>query len=108
MVTGSGFRRKTLWVAAVAAILIALWSFADWLERPLRLEMEFVRQFGGYGDGPGQFLEVSDIAVDGLDRVLVADLTRADVQVFSTRGEHLLTVGGRDSAESCGGCSAVS
>jgi len=93
--------------SVLTVFLVAGWWISTQLSKPDKLDLQFVRQFGGTGHGPGEFLEVSDIALDGLGRVLVSDLTRADVQVFEQNGLHLMTVGGRDSDEALSGCNAV-
>jgi len=53
----------------------------------------FVRSFGSYGDGPGQFLDPYCIAAGGGGEIIVSDFGREDVQVFSGEGELLQTIG---------------
>ncbi|PYS81101.1 MAG: hypothetical protein DMF67_17990 [Acidobacteria bacterium] len=50
-------------------------------------EGKFLTQFGGVGDGPGQFRAPSAIAVDNQSRVFVGDFK--GVQVFDANGRYL-------------------
>jgi hypothetical protein len=49
----------------------------------------FVRSIGSKGDGPGQFLGPYSIAAGGGGEIIVSDVDRNDVQVFSGEGELL-------------------
>lgn len=53
----------------------------------------FVRAWGGWGVGPGQFQEPTGIAVDGAGRLYVADWGGHVVQVFDAGGAHIRTFG---------------
>ena len=53
---------------------------------------EFVRKFGSFGTGNGQFHIPSGVAVDGSGNVWVADLNNNRVQKFNSKGEFLLAV----------------
>jgi DNA-binding beta-propeller fold protein YncE len=50
------------------------------------------------GDGPGQFLFPTYVAVDGDGRVYVTDTLNARVQVFDPDGRYLATIGERGTA----------
>ncbi len=52
-------------------------------------DRHFVRQWGGFGTGPGQFVSPKGIATDG-KLVFVADDPRGDMQVFDSQG-HFVT-----------------
>lgn len=49
----------------------------------------FLTTWGSQGEGDGQFLAPTDIAIDGQGRVFVADEGRNDVQVFDSDGRFL-------------------
>jgi DNA-binding beta-propeller fold protein YncE len=53
----------------------------------------FVTTWGSKGDGDGQFLEITDLAVDRQGRVFVLDEGRDDVQVFADDGRFLASWG---------------
>lgn len=55
---------------------------------------EFVRAWGGFGQGNGQFAQPVDVDVDAQGDVYVTDLIRNDVQKFDADGAYLLTFGG--------------
>lgn len=50
-------------------------------------DRKFVRSFGTFGTGPGEFVLPLDIDIDGVGNVYVHDGGRLDVQVFSPDGE---------------------
>jgi DNA-binding beta-propeller fold protein YncE len=52
----------------------------------------------GKGDGPGQFLFPTYVAVDGSGRVYVSDTLNARVQVFDVDGRYVSTIGERGNA----------
>jgi outer membrane protein assembly factor BamB len=54
----------------------------------------FVRQFGSFGNGPGQFLDPMDVAVDGSGDVVVIDDAAETVSMFDASGPVLWTIGG--------------
>lgn len=59
----------------------------------------FIRQFGGRGTGPGQFLYPFDIAVDPAGGVYVADDQNVGViQKFSPTGRFIWRIGGSSSS----------
>ena len=59
----------------------------------------FVRQWGGYGPGDGQFQEPIDLAV-GPDRsVYVVDDRRDDIQQFTAEGTFVTTIGHHGTAD---------
>jgi hypothetical protein len=59
----------------------------------------FVRQFGTYGSGQGQFLTPSDLAVDGAGNVYVADDQAETLSMFSASGKVAWTIGGNASTD---------
>lgn len=46
----------------------------------------FLKAWGAWGDGPGQFRLPHSVVVDGRGRVIVADRENARIQVFDTEG----------------------
>jgi len=46
----------------------------------------WLKSWGAFGTGPGQFDQLHSIAVDARDRVFVADRTNRRIQVFDTEG----------------------
>ncbi len=58
---------------------------------------EFLRQWGGHGSAPGQFLRPQNLALDRHDRIWVADACNHRIQVFDTEG-NLLTSWGTQGA----------
>lgn len=60
-------------------------------------EGKWLRQWGGHGDEPGQFLKPRAMAIDEDDRIYVADSCNHRVQVFDTAGK-LLDIWGAQGA----------
>ena len=60
-------------------------------------EGTWLRQWGGHGYAPGEFLKPRALAIDGEDRIYVADSCNHRVQVFDTRGKLLRMWGTRGS-----------
>jgi DNA-binding beta-propeller fold protein YncE len=58
-------------------------------------EGKWLRQWGGHGYEPGEFLRPRALAIDGEDRIYVADSCNHRVQVFDTSGKLLKTWGER-------------
>ena len=54
----------------------------------------FVRQFGSFGSGKGQFLHASDLVVDQAGNVYVADEQALTVTKFSPAGQAIWQIGG--------------
>jgi hypothetical protein len=54
----------------------------------------FVRQFGSFGSGKGQFVHPFDVAVDNAGNVYVADDQRENVSKFSPGGKVIWQIGG--------------
>jgi streptogramin lyase len=54
----------------------------------------FVRQFGSYGTGKGQFLQPFDLVADGAGNVYVADNVTETLAKFSPAGHVIWTIGG--------------
>jgi len=50
-------------------------------------------QFGGKGEGEGEFRLISGIAVDSSGRIYVADSKQRPIQVFDRNGQFLMTFG---------------
>ena len=59
----------------------------------------FVRQFGSYGSGKGQFLSPYHLAVDATGNVYVADDQARTLSKFSPAGEVLWTIGNGASSD---------
>lgn len=53
----------------------------------------FVRAWGTFGPGDGQFVTPGSISVDRHGHVLVADSDRQDIQVFTTDGQFVRSIG---------------
>ncbi len=66
---------------------------------PLKLEalerVEFKKEFGQKGTGPGQFRNPSSIAIDDIGRLYVADTENHRIQVLTEDGRHLFSFGDR-------------
>jgi DNA-binding beta-propeller fold protein YncE len=62
-------------------------------------EGKFIRQFGSYGTGKGQFLLPGDVAVDNAGDVYVADDQAVTVSKFSPAGKVIWTIGTGISAD---------
>jgi len=52
-------------------------------------EGKWLRQWGGHGYDPGEFLRPRAMAIDDQDRIYVADSTNNRIQVFDTQGKLL-------------------
>ncbi len=61
-------------------------------------EGAWLRQWGGHGYAPGEFLKPRALAIDDDDRIYVADSCNHRIQVFDTRGKLLRMWGTRGSA----------
>jgi DNA-binding beta-propeller fold protein YncE len=61
-------------------------------------EGAWLRQWGGHGYAPGEFLKPRALAIDDDDRIYVADSCNHRIQVFDTRGKLLRAWGTRGSA----------
>lgn len=59
---------------------------------------KWLRQWGGHGYEPGQFLRPRALAIDDQDRLYVADSCNHRIQVFDTNGTLLRSWGQRGSA----------
>lgn len=60
-------------------------------------EGKWLRQWGGHGYGPGEFLKPRALAIDDQDRIYVADSCNHRIQVFDTMGNLLARWGSRGS-----------
>jgi len=58
-------------------------------------EGEWLRQWGGHGYEPGEFLRPRALAIDEKDRLFVADSCNHRIQVFDTQGKLLDSWGSR-------------
>ena len=56
-------------------------------------DLKYVRQFGSYGDGPGQFKDVAGVSSGQTGNLYVSDFRRGCVHVFSNGGEFLHSFG---------------
>jgi DNA-binding beta-propeller fold protein YncE len=61
-------------------------------------EGKWLRQWGGHGYDPGQFLRPRAMAIDAADRIFVADSCNHRIQVFDTEGKLLARWGRRGTA----------
>ena len=61
-------------------------------------EGKWLRQWGGHGLEPGEFLRPRALAIDDRDRIYVADSCNHRIQVFDTRGKLLNAWGTRGTA----------
>jgi DNA-binding beta-propeller fold protein YncE len=61
-------------------------------------EGKWLRQWGGHGLEPGEFLRPRALAIDDRDRIYVADSCNHRIQVFDTRGKLLDSWGTRGTA----------
>jgi len=59
----------------------------------------FVRQFGSYGSGKGQFIRPFDLAIDGTGNVYVVDDQSETLAKFSPGGKVIWQIGGGTSSE---------
>jgi DNA-binding beta-propeller fold protein YncE len=59
---------------------------------------KWLRQWGGHGYAPGEFLRPRALAIDGQDRIYVADSCNHRIQVFDTQGRLLKLWGTRGAA----------
>jgi DNA-binding beta-propeller fold protein YncE len=60
-------------------------------------EGKWLRQWGGHGYEPGQFVRPRALAIDDQDRIYVADSVANRIQVFDTQGKLLRSWGTRGS-----------
>jgi DNA-binding beta-propeller fold protein YncE len=58
-------------------------------------EGKWLRQWGGHGYDPGEFLKPRALAIDEQDRLFVADSCNHRIQVFDTQGKLLNSWGSR-------------
>ena len=56
-------------------------------------EGKWLRQWGGHGYEPGEFLQPRALAIDEQDRIYVADSCNHRIQVFDTQGKLLQSLG---------------
>ena len=61
-------------------------------------EGKWLRQWGGHGYSPGEFLRPRALAMDSQDRLYVADSCNHRIQVFDTNGKLLKVWGSRGTA----------
>lgn len=59
----------------------------------------FIRQFGSYGSGKGQFLQPGDLVIDDAGNVYVADDQPETLAKFSPAGKVIWTIGGNAATE---------
>jgi sugar lactone lactonase YvrE len=60
-----------------------------------RMQMNYFRKFGEYGQEKGDFTEPSGISVDERNNLVVADTNNNRIQVFTVQGEWLYTIDGQ-------------
>ena len=54
---------------------------------------DFIDEFGSVGNASGQFFEPSGVAIDSIDRIMVADVFNNRIQVFDSSGNCISTFG---------------
>lgn len=74
--------------------LVYVSDFGDFRVKAYTHDGEFVRSFGSYGRGLGQFVRPKGIAVDRAGRLYVVDAGFENVQVFDSNAELLMFFGG--------------
>jgi hypothetical protein len=52
---------------------------------------KFIKSWGGYGYGPGEFRGAHSLAMDSQGRLFVADRGNRRLQIFDQEGKHLET-----------------
>jgi DNA-binding beta-propeller fold protein YncE len=64
-------------------------------------EGEFLLQWGGHGDQPGQFMRPQKMDIDGHDRLFVTDACNHRIQIFDVSGDEpkLIKIWGEQGAE---------
>ena len=68
-------------------------DFGALVVRQFTLEGEFIRDYGtGQGQGPGEFLSLSDVEVDPAGQVWTLDPAQGRIQVFDQAGEMIETI----------------
>ena len=65
----------------------------------LNSDLGFIRMFGTFGNGKGQFNLPSDVAFDGSGTVYVTDSGNHRIQVFKADGKFLRMFRGHDAGE---------
>ncbi|WP_237564927.1 NHL repeat-containing protein [Blastopirellula marina] len=53
---------------------------------------EYLFEWGGHGDQPGQFVRPQNLAIDAEDHIWVADACNHRIQVFDATGDHAVLV----------------
>ncbi len=56
-------------------------------------DRRFVGSWGGFGRGDGEFLDPWSVRLDAIGQVYVSDAIREDIQVFTSDGRYLRTIG---------------
>lgn len=52
-------------------------------------DWQYITSIGSKGEGPGEFMSISSIAVDEMDRLIAADFQKRDFSIFSKDGKFL-------------------
>jgi len=82
-------RRRSVWVAAALVVVVAGFLAARaWFPGPTESGYSVVGEWGGEGDGPGQFDGPIGIAIAG-DEVFVSDSGNSRIEVFDLEGSFL-------------------
>lgn len=92
-----GFRRICTVLAVALACLACEPSTPHSAGPPLELLVEPDLVVGGAESGPQSFSRISDIAVDGWGRILIADVVEAQIRLFDSTGAFVRAVGRRGS-----------
>ncbi len=68
-------------------------DFGALIVRQFTVEGEFIRDYGtGQGQGPGEFISLSDVEVDSAGQVWTLDPAQGRIQVFDPAGEVVETI----------------
>ena len=59
------------------------------------LDSTFIRSFGSKGDGDGEFLHPTGIAIDNTGRLMVADRDNHRIQIMQSTGEFVSKFGSK-------------
>ncbi len=78
-------RKQTVTLLAFAAVFVG--------SPPARADYTFVKSFGTYGSGPGQFNAPTDVAVDPSGNIWAPDVRNQRVEEFTSSGTFIRQFG---------------